>query len=972
MTKRLRVSSAKGEKFGRFGDRLVTLGDHDFIVVLGDNETGKSTFAEMVAWLLAGRRSDPALGKRLVNFFTTNKTEAEIGGALFGTFGDEDFEVRREFIIKKSLVGKQKEDPTPTVRVSRLSKSETEWQSLTAIKNGDDYFYRYRIIAGASERTVGLKELLEAMSVSVLTLKTPRKIKDDLEDKGKMYCPRPVGRGKADSKYANSRTERENVNRRRTEIDTAAAKVFGLEEQLGDAEEVIKLTKPELDGCLDRKSQVISATKAVSLRRDVDKARARLADESTPEDYKWKVEAARQEIAAHIGAIKGDEENRLRAEQDLNRCVVEADLQLESLDQIQMSTDELEEVKRIEAELGRVREAQEKCGNEEQGLVNQRREAIGVLSGRATELNTTVEHLEQIGLMALDDPSFGDPLRQWSERAGDLDKAESRLSELNTKRDSAARAQEEAKKAWNKLDQKISPMDAVADSASSQVSSARGGIPKTAYMAIFAVTVLGSFVDGRLGALLGLAGVVLAVVDVGRARRSRAAISSPGRGVVANHIASAAQRLNDASLNLDQVIGQVKTAVAQRDDAKSDLEVARKRAVEVLNKFGFAATTDHLDAVKIRAEREHIRDAASKLAEANRRLVEVADEDQKLAAFLHDYRERLRVLAQTIGLPEGASDLSAPRADAVLRAKRAHEAYRSAKERFDNSMAQLALVTGPWVQKLSAEAVEAQIRVICDEVKEYRSLEDNARTTADELTLLAPADSEVLMIISEPTFDEASGERDLKALDEDIREINGRITAANQAIGRVNNELGTLATKDDLPTVAMEVAQHSEGVRNAVLHGGAYYLAAKIIQDIKSEVEQKSQPDLVREATEIAKRVTAGDWQALLIDSESPDEMQITQGVERYGQDALSTGAKDALKLCIRLAAARLHAKSTGVALPLILDDPAGSIDADRMSRVLAELQTISREHQVIVLTYKSETAESIRNLGGHVVNMPT
>jgi uncharacterized protein YhaN len=127
----------------------------------------------------------------------------------------------------------------------------------------------------------------------------------------------------------------------------------------------------------------------------------------------------------------------------------------------------------------------------------------------------------------------------------------------------------------------------------------------------------------------------------------------------------------------------------------------------------------------------------------------------------------------------------------------------------------------------------------------------------------------------------------------------------------------------------------------------------------------------VREATVIAQRVTSGDWQALFMDSDSPDEMQITQGVERYGQDALSTGAKDALKLCIRLAAARLHAKNTGVALPLILDDPAGSIDADRMSRVLKELHKISREHQVIVLTHNSETAESIKNLGGHVVHMP-
>jgi len=971
MMKRLRVSRAKGEKFGRFGSRLVDLGDHDFVVILGDNETGKSTLAEMVAWLLAGRRADPALGKRLVNFLTTNKSNEEISGSLFGRYGDEDFEVRREFVIKRSP-GKSKEDPTPSVRVSEQSRSETEWQNLIAIKNGDDYFYRYRITAGGPDKSIGLKELLEAMSVSVLSLKTPGKIKDDLDEKGKKYCPKSGDKGIKGSKYSNSSKQLQDVKGRRAAIYEDAGTVNALEQQLRDAEAVITRTRPELDSCLERKSQVVNATKAVSLRGDVKKARERLAEKSKPEDYKWKVEAARQEIAARIGALESDEENRLRAEERLKSSVIVASLQRENLDRIQISTDESEEVKRIEADLRKVDEKRETGSKQKKELEKKRSEAIGVLSETATMLNTTFEHLKQVGLMTLDDASFGDPLRQWSERAGALATAESRLSELNAKCDSAVRAHEDAKKAWDKHDQTITPMEAVANSGTSQVTQARVGIPKLAYAAIFAVTVLGSFVDGRLGALLGLAGVVLAVVDVGRAQwRTRDSISSAGRGVVANHIASAAKRFNDADSKLEQVKGQVETAVGMRDNAKSELEVARQHAVEVLKKFGFAATTDPLDAVRIRAEREQIRDAASELADADRGLVDNADEDQRLAVSDADLREKLRVLAETIGLSEGPSELSVPHAQLVLDAKRAHDRYRSAEERADISRAELAQVAGSWVHELPVERVEAQFQEICDAVKRYRSLEDDARTKADELKLLAPTGSEVLKIISEPMFDEASGERELKALQEKIRAINVRITDENQGIGRIQKELETLASEDDLPKVAMEVAKHSELVCNAVLYGGAYYLAAKIVQDIKSEVEQKSQPELVKEATVIAKRVTAGDWGALLIPSESPNEMVITQGFERFGQDALSMGAIDALKLCIRLAAARLHAKSTGVALPLILDDPSGSIDANRMSKVLVELQTISKEHQVIVLTHNSKTAEQIANLGGHVVNMP-
>jgi len=971
MMKRLRVSRAKGEKFGRFGSRLVDLGDHDFVVILGDNETGKSTLAEMVAWLLAGRRADPALGKRLVNFLTTNKSNEEISGSLFGRYGDEDFEVRREFVIKRSP-GKSKEDPTPSVRVSEQSRSETEWQNLIAIKNGDDYFYRYRITAGGPDKSIGLKELLEAMSVSVLSLKTPGKIKDDLDEKGKKYCPKSGDKGIKGSKYSNSSKQLQDVKGRRAAIYEDAGTVNALEQQLRDAEAVITRTRPELDSCLERKSQVVNATKAVSLRGDVKKARERLAEKSKPEDYKWKVEAARQEIAARIGALESDEENRLRAEERLKSSVIVASLQRENLDRIQISTDESEEVKRIEADLRKVDEKRETGSKQKKELEKKRSEAIGVLSETATMLNTTFEHLKQVGLMTLDDASFGDPLRQWSERAGALATAESRLSELNAKCDSAVRAHEDAKKAWDKHDQTITPMEAVANSGTSQVTQARVGIPKLAYAAIFAVTVLGSFVDGRLGALLGLAGVVLAVVDVGRAQwRTRDSISSAGRGAVANHVVSAAQQLIDAASNLEQVSGQVKTAVGNREIAKSDLEVACKLAVEVLEAFGFASTTDPVNAGMIRAARADIRDAAAALANADRKLDEVADEDQRLAVSDGDLRERLRVLAEKIGLSEGPSDLSAKRTQDVLEAKRAHESCRVAKERVDNSIAQLAQVAGPWVQELPVGRVKAQFDEICHEVEEYRTLDDDARAKADELTRLAPEDSEAQKIIADSKFDEASGERDLKALDEESLEIEGRIADTNQEIGRIRDRLKTLTSQDDLPKVAMEVTQQSEEVRDALLCGGAYYLAAKIVQDIKSEVEQKSQPDLVKAATDIAKRVTAGDWQSLIMDSESPGEMEIVQGVERFGQEALSTGAKDALKLCIRLAAARLHAKSTGVALPLILDDPSGSIDANRMSKVLVELQTISKEHQVIVLTHNSETAERIRNLGGHVVNMP-
>lgn len=970
MTKRLRVSRAVGQKFGRFGDRTLDLGNHDFVVVQAVNEAGKSTFAELVAWLLAGRRSGPTVGSRLVNFLTTASKEETVGGTLFGEIDGKDFEVRREFVIKRSLSSRNS-DPSPIVKVSGVDESLADWQSRIAIKNGDDYFHRYRIVTGGPEAAVGVKELLEAMAVAVHTLKSPRKLIEDLQTKAKIYVHNISGR-RSESKFVESESQRKKFSEQRKEIDDAAQQVIELEQELRDAKAEISEQSVESVRLATRKLQLTDATKAVGLQLNEIKERTRLDEALKPEDWKWSVDTARQMIATQIGALKIKEENLQGCELETRRCIVKADLHLESLAVIQINVDEVEEVKRIERELTKVREAQQESSARDADFNKQRSIATAVLVQKAKELDTSFEHLARIGQMELDDFSFGDPLRHWVERDQELQRTEMKLIGLNTTRDAAVKAQEEMNKAWERLKVTIPPEAAISDTSASQINSSQRGISKTMYPAIFASIVMVSLIDGRLGALLGFAGVALAIVDLRRTRR-RATISTfkVGLGGNAEQIDSAAHRLIDANSALKAADGLVQVEMLLRNNLERSLSHARKHASDVLKKYGFNATDVPSTAAKIRAERANIQNSATSIAEADQNLRALAAASEANAAKLNGCREGLRAVSKRIGLPGSATDLTLTRVAAVLEAKNAYKHQLFASEEVHRLKTQIVEVAGDWVMPLTAEGINARVSMVCDEVKAYRKLKDAAQTAIDELNALAPEGSGVLMLICEPTFNTASAARDLVEVDGEIQETDESIAKLNQEIGGFQNDLNNLATKDHLPEVEMAIAQHEEGVRSAVLQGGALYLAAKIIQDIKSEVEQKSQPDLVREATEIAKRITAGDWQGLHIDSESPDEMEIKQGDERFGQTTLSAGATDVLKLCVRLAAARLHAKSKGVALPLILDDPAGSIDAGRMSRVLVELEAFSKDHQVIVLTHNHETAESIRKLGGHIVKIP-
>ena len=63
------------------------------------------------------------------------------------------------------------------------------------------------------------------------------------------------------------------------------------------------------------------------------------------------------------------------------------------------------------------------------------------------------------------------------------------------------------------------------------------------------------------------------------------------------------------------------------------------------------------------------------------------------------------------------------------------------------------------------------------------------------------------------------------------------------------------------------------------------------------------------------------------------------------------------LRFSIRLAAAEAHSTKHGIALPLILDDPTSSVDADRRHKMLKVLSGFSSNHQVILLTHESEVS---------------
>ena len=96
--KRLQISAVAGLAFGVHRDRAVDDLGHDFLCVLGPNESGKSTLAEFLQWMIAGPGGDTASAARF------GDPRAQIGGRLIGALADEPLEISATFVLKANGV----------------------------------------------------------------------------------------------------------------------------------------------------------------------------------------------------------------------------------------------------------------------------------------------------------------------------------------------------------------------------------------------------------------------------------------------------------------------------------------------------------------------------------------------------------------------------------------------------------------------------------------------------------------------------------------------------------------------------------------------------------------------------------------------------------------------------------------------------------------------------------------------------
>lgn len=232
---------------------------------------------------------------------------------------------------------------------------------------------------------------------------------------------------------------------------------------------------------------------------------------------------------------------------------------------------------------------------------------------------------------------------------------------------------------------------------------------------------------------------------------------------------------------------------------------------------------------------------------------------------------------------------------------------------------------------------------------------------------------------------EALRERDALAdavpEDAELSRIEGESEDAEKAYESGRLSAGTMKERMAALTERIEVACEAGTERRFAELEGELERASADLASVKHEAgklkiliealrearalsrERLLMPVLDRIGPYLAQVFDAGEL--IFTDEFVPSGLSRTAGVVEALEN-LSDGTQEQLAVLIRLTYAQLFAEN-GRGMPLILDDPLVYSDGERLQRMFKVLEQASERHQVVVLTCRQRTFESLR---GHAVAM--
>ena len=896
--KKIRISKARARAFGKLAPSHVELGISNFVVVSGSNESGKSTLAEMISWGLAGRRTGEQVDKKFLTHTNAEKPgNISMDAIVEGYVDDVPFTVSREFIIRRTKKGKDPEGREPVITLNTKSLTPAEWESTLQVTNERDFSRFYRITGPYDhEYKIDIKELFSALSINTETGISPRIVEGSLEKAADSIVSSNSGRGKDEQSFYQANSRLKAAEDQLVAIEGSKKKISELDSKIERDEERIKGLSQKILEARRNQGDLETARNLLATKIDLNQAEGELKEIPDLEAWESAYEN-RADVNTCLTSLQSLEAEIVTSEKiiaDTSHDLGISESELAALAIDRQMVIKISELQSERTEISRRIEDDLSAQNIESSKFETDSTRLIRI---AEDYGTNFEQMMSLGEKPLDAQTFDDPIRDW-----DL--------------------------ASNRSQKEVGQKSENVNSTTGKALSERRllGIMGVSFI----LSTLTMLVDQKVGIGVAATGIIATLVSLRISNRTRYQQTSP----------------EQSTQNLK---------VSSTSNLNVDLKLAREKAQEALKAFGFDQDLSLAQAMNLRSQRGTIRELVQAINSASQEILRIDKSLKQRQERLLEIDDLLGRFKVSIGINQSTFELSTTLGESLLSLTAKRDELAEKYNRLIELRNHLLGLLGEWTSDTSI----SQIQLKFSETVELLERRNKLRTTADNarrsIAISAPDESRVAELLANPNINARVIQEELNELESELLTLDAEKVEVTKIIAVNEESLKELESLRDYPEAIHKATQAEAESKKHAVHGSAVWLAKKLVADVRNEVEAQHQPNLVKQASEIANKITGGYWSAIASDDA---EVRVLQNGQWILEDALSAGARDVLRLSIRLAAARAHTQSRGVALPLILDDPTASLDKHRCPRLFEVLKEFAEDFQIILMTHDSAIVE--------------
>lgn len=926
-----RILEMKGVKFGRFENRNFSEFNHNFVVVYGPNETGKSTLTEFITWMVGGPVGEPgALSAVALRF---GEPDQQLSGQLVAELNGQPADIAGKFKVKKT--GVPNDERTAVIGGATISGAQLA-ASLGHLQ-ADDYAFIYRFIGPAlhdTESAANFSSILSQFAIgSSMTDVSPAeivkqissratKIKGEISELDKKL--KAVNSQLTASQTTPQRLQ--DINNRLDAIEKDIAELNQHEDMVSRHLEFLQLAInafDQRDELLAAKNnlEVVPAPSAVwatAISQAGDIQRDLAALKKTRDDLSSLLSTAEQE-AAKVGMSFTDLSQRRFSLEDKSR-VQAAGTALKNAE-VSVSTAE-----------GKANDAAQEV-----------REAMSSLEEGAQALDRTVAKVVAMPSIDAVWQSMNNAAILWSSKEA-------------TARDKAIAAQN--------AQQQISTAEEQV-----RIHSQHGGIPASASRSnksrqtlALAIAVVGMIVGYFADVVIIPTAIVVGVLLL-MSLKGQSAVIDSGKST----------DLSDAEAALRAAQQAANTAKGAAEEARTEANGARESFVGYLTPFALdvpapeyaqALCQSLLTAISA-ANRVRIANAASEQSQEELRTARSARDaahkvfqDECVAVGI-DYSGSLDDLTSWLDQYQNA-------VQKVLEASRVQQKF---SEDCAGTLAMFGDVAPAESDLLSARLLEdLQTQVGIADAR--RKAEERVATAEYAAKQMVGGKQEVQDLL-DSVDTKAELESKVDAANSDKQDTKKRREDLVAARTELLTEKGTLENTEFINELNLKKSQYEEEKEELDSSREAALLASATLKSVIDEFQLKNQGPLVKRANELLNQVVSGYGDLMYsTDEQGKPVIERVSTTHRLRTGKLSTGSRALAYLALRLAFVEADQQKRGIALPVLCDDPLVHIDDDRAPEVMKILAQAAAERQVILFTCHEDTRDLAFAAGAHVVSL--